>query len=311
MGTVATAAPFAERQLGLVTRTQLLDAGVKPKTVDEAVRTGVLLHQARGVYRLPGAPLTAPSRLLAEVLALGHGALLSHRTAAWLWGLAPAPVRHEVSVPRGRRRRSGPLIVHESRDLHLVVPGRIDGLPVTDVGRTVLDCASEPEFDLELLVDEARRRHGISRSLLPSVVVAHARAGRPGIDRLRRLVEEVELPASDFERLVTRWLAASGVPAWTFHHRLVVPTFGPVELDIAWPECRVALELEGADHRDRRLVHDRDTARQNALAADGWIVLRVTYRRWLQEPAAVLAEITSVLDGSSARPASPAPASLG
>lgn len=300
MRTLDAAAPIAERQLGLVTRSQLLDAGVRPDTADEAVRVGRLLRMERSVYRLPGAPATPTSRLLAKVLALGDGALLSHRSAAWLWGLGEAPARHEATVPRGRRRRCTDLIVHESTDLHLAMAGTVDGLPVTGVGRTLLDCAGDPSVDVQLLVDEARRRHRISRTLLPGVVLAHARPGRPGIEPLRAVVALDELPASDFERLATRWLDLHRVTGWTLHHRIVLDGFGPIELDLAWPALRVAVELEGADHRDRRAVHDRDTARQNALAAAGWTVLRVTYRRWLQEPTQVLAELAALLGPAAA-----------
>lgn len=295
MRTLDAAAPIAERQLGLVTRPQLLAAGVLPDTADEAVRTGRLVRLERNVYRLPGAPDVPDSRLLAKLLALGDGALLSHATAAWLWGIADPPRRHHATVPRGRRRRCTDLVVHEASDLHLAVPGLVDGLPVTGVGRTILDCAGDPGADVELLVDEARRKLGISRTLLPATLLQHARPGRTGVERLRRLVALDELPDSDFERLFGRWLRQHGVTGWSLHHRVVTPGFGPVELDLAWPGRRLAVELEGADHRDRRLVHDRDTARQNALAADGWIVLRVTYRRWLQEPTQVLAELTALL----------------
>lgn len=300
MRTLDAAAPIAEHQLGLVTRSQLIAAGVRPDTADEAVRTGRLRWMERNVYRLPGVPVGPHVRLLAKALALGPGALVSHSSAAWLWGLADPPRRHEATVPRGRRRRCTDLVVHESSDLHLAVPGTVEGLPVTGVGRTILDCAGDRRVDIELLVDEARRRHGISRTLLPAVLVAHARPGRSGVDRLRAVVATDELPASDFERLFARWLQPLDVPGWVLHHRSVVPGFGPVELDIAWPDLGVAVELEGGDHRDRRLVHDRDTARQNALAAADWIVLRVTYRRWLQEPGQVLAEIVALLSASVA-----------
>lgn len=296
MRTLDAAAPIAEHQLGLVTRQQLLAAGVLPDTADEAVRTGRLRRLERNVYRLPGAPERPATRLLAKVLALGDGALLSHATAAWLWDLAPPPRRYEVTVPRGRRRRCTDLIVHESTDLHLAVPGIVDGLPVTGVGRTILDCAGHSSTDVELLVDEARRQHGISRTLLPATLLAHARPGRSGIDRLRSVLATDELPASDFERLFVRWLIAQRVSGWELHHRIAVPGFGPVELDVAWPAQRVALELEGADHWDRRLVHDHDTVRQNALALAGWTILRLTYRRWLQEPTQVLGEIGALLE---------------
>lgn len=297
----AIATPFAERQFGLVARRQLLAAGLCASTVDAAVRRGHLVPTARGVYRLPGVPETAEVRLLARALSAGNGAMFSHRTAAWLWNLLDAPDRHELSVPRGRRPRSTGMRVHESTDLDLAIPGFVRGLPVTGVGRTILDCAADPTLDIVLLVDAARRHHDISRSLLPATVVAHARSGRLGIDRVRNLVLDVEVPHSDFERMVSRWLRDEGVRSWVLHHRIVVPGFGPVEIDFAWPDLLVALELEGADHRDRLTVHDNDTERQNWLTVAGFDVVRTTYRRWIRFPLQVLAELEAALAAAGSR----------
>jgi GNAT superfamily N-acetyltransferase len=288
-------APIAELQLGLVARRQLLRHGVPPTTIDSAVSSGRLRPVHRAVYRLPGAPDGADVRLLAAVLAAGPGAVASHGTAAWLWDLAEPPRKHEISVPRGRRVELPAVEVHESTDLDLAGTGRVRGIPVTGVGRTILDRAGDPACDVGLLVDAARRRHDISRSLLPYVLVTHARSGRRGIERLRSVLEVDGLPASDFERLFARFLEDCGVPGWVMHHRLVLPLFGPVEVDFAWPDRRIALELEGRDHVDRRGVHDRDTERQNHLVLAGWTVLRLTYRRWLRAPDAVLAELLDVL----------------
>ena len=159
---------IAERQLGLVAHRQLIEHHVPPSTIQTATASGRLLPMERGVSLVPGVPITAEVRLLAKVLSAGPGAVLSHRSAAWRWGLVDAPPSvPEVSVPRGRRPRTPGLVIHESTDLHLVIPGRIDGLPVTDIGRTILDCATGS--DVELLVDAARRKHHISRTLLPWV----------------------------------------------------------------------------------------------------------------------------------------------
>lgn len=295
MRPMARITPVAEQQLGLVARFQMLDRGVAPSTVDSLLEAGRLVPAARAVYRIPGSPDTSWSRLLAMVLACGPGALLSHRSAAWMWELADAPARHEVSVPRTRRLRARNLVVHESSDLDLAAPGLVHGIPVTGVGRTILDCATHPTVDVELLIDAARRVHHISRTLLPHVVVTHARSGRRGINRMRDLLEVDEMPHSDFERLVWRWLEANDVTGWVRHHCTVAPGHGAVEIDIAWPDLRIALELEGGDHVDRAGVHDNDTGRQNALVLDGWIVLRATYRRWLRHSDAVLREITTAL----------------
>ena len=302
---------IAETQLGLVAHRQLLEHHVPPSTIQTATASRRLLPMERGVSLVPGVPITAEVRLLAKLLSAGPGAVLSHRSAAWRWGLVDAPPSMpEISVPRGRRPRTPGLVVHESTDLHLVVAGTIDGLPITDVGRTILDCATV--CDVELLVDAARREHRISRTLLPWVVAEHARRGRPGIESLRRHLVLDELPHSDFERLVCRWLRRNGITGWRLHHRLVLPGHGPVEPDIAWADRRLALELEGADHRDRELVHDADTGRQNALLLAGWDVMRLTYRRWLRHTDRVLDELRAALARpapATQTPSSPAPTS--
>lgn len=302
MRLLSLAAPIAERQLGLVAHRQLLRAGATPATIHFATCAGHLLPLERGVSLVPGAPVTPDVRLLAKVLSAGGDAVLSHRSAAWLRGLLNEPPRpHEISVPRGRRPRTPGLRVHSSSDLDLVISGTVRGLPVTDVGRTILDCARFSDVDLDLMVDEARRKHRISRTLLPWVVAQHARPGRHGIERLRNHLTADELPHSNFERLVCRWLSHHGITGWHLHRHLVLDGFGPVEPDITWIEHRLILELEGADHRDRQLVHDHDTERQNALHLAGWAVLRVTYRRWLRNTDGVLAEIRAALEKARLR----------
>lgn len=303
MGLRTLAASIAERQLGLVARRQLVAGGIPDKTIDAAVWRGQLLPVRRGVYRLPGVPETPETRLLARTLAAGDGAQFSFRSAAWLWTLLDeAPRRHIISVPGDRRPRDVGATVHRSRDLHLAIPGTVRGVPVTGVGRTILDCAADPTIDVELLIDAAHRHHKISRTLLPATIVAHARQGRPGIRRLRDLVVDAEIPHSDFERLVGRWLRDEGIGRWVLHHRIVVPGFGPVELDYAWPDSRVALELEGADHRDRRAVHDNDTERQNWIVLAGFTVVRTTYRRWIRHTTRVRHEIEAALALAGQKP---------
>ncbi|HEX4902196.1 MAG TPA: hypothetical protein VFV42_05250 [Acidimicrobiales bacterium] len=300
MRSSACIAPIAEQQLGLVARHQLLDEGMSASTLDSILASGRLVPIERAVYRVPGAPETPWTRLLAKVLACGPGSMISHRSAAWLWELCDAPVRHEISVPRDRRLRRPDLVVHESTDLQLANPGTVHGVPVTGVGRTILDCAGDPGVDVELLIDAARRVHRISRTLLPHVAVTHARSGRRGINRLRSLLELDDLPHSDFERLVWRWLDDQGVTGWVRHHHLVLPGYGAVEVDVAWPDLCIALELEGGDHIDRSAVHDNDTWRQNRLVLGRWLIVRCTYRRWLREADAVLDEITGAIAVRSA-----------
>jgi hypothetical protein len=82
---------IAGRQVGIVTREQLLAACVSPTAIRRALRSGRVHSIHRGVYSavVPGL-LTEEGHLVAAVLAAGEGAILSRGTAAWRWRLIPA-----------------------------------------------------------------------------------------------------------------------------------------------------------------------------------------------------------------------------
>lgn len=102
-------------------RRQLLALGLGEDAIDHRLSNGRLLRLERGVYAVGHAELRREGRMLAVVLAAGDGAVLSHRSAAGLWGLRPsggsfveltAPGRGGVARRRGR-------ILHRSQDLPL------------------------------------------------------------------------------------------------------------------------------------------------------------------------------------------------
>src|SRR5918999_5246012 len=97
-------ARLAGSQHGVVTREQLLRVGIRPHQIDRRLRSGVLLREHRGVYRVGHRAPSLEARYLAAVRACGAGALLSGRAAGHLFGLlkgtAPAP---EVTAPTERR----------------------------------------------------------------------------------------------------------------------------------------------------------------------------------------------------------------
>ena len=94
---------LASEQHGIITRSQLLHAGVGPDTIKRWVNTGRLIALHRGVYALGHVPPSPHARTMAAVLACGPGAVLSQRSAAQLWGLitpwTPPPL-HAPSTPR-------------------------------------------------------------------------------------------------------------------------------------------------------------------------------------------------------------------
>jgi hypothetical protein len=97
-------ARLATRSHGVVTRAQLLSAGISPKAIRTRLNSGALIGKYPGVYRVGHRAPSLEVRYLAAVLACGEGAELSGRAAAYLWGLvrgrAPVP---EVTAPTERR----------------------------------------------------------------------------------------------------------------------------------------------------------------------------------------------------------------
>jgi hypothetical protein len=95
---------MASRAHGVVTRAELLCAGITAKEVRQRLEVGALIAVFPGVYRVGHTAPSSEAHYLAAVLACGEGALLSGRAAAHLWGLlkgpAPAP---EVTAPTERR----------------------------------------------------------------------------------------------------------------------------------------------------------------------------------------------------------------
>jgi hypothetical protein len=166
---------IASRQHGVVTRAQLLGAGISAEQIRRRVRSGALLREHRGVYRAGHRAPSVEARYLAAVFACGEDALLSGRAAAHLFGLlrggpAPAP---EVSTPMKRRvagvtvRRSN--IDPLDRTVHR-------GMRSTTVPRTLIDLAADLPLD-----DLARACHeaGVRYRTTPAHVAASSPGDRP------------------------------------------------------------------------------------------------------------------------------------
>jgi hypothetical protein len=191
------------------------------------------------------------------------------------------------------------VIVHTSTDLERCTRVIVDGVPTTDVARTLLDIGRFVA-DQRLLraIEWARRSDKTDWSSLISTLAHHARRGRPGIRRLRRVItanmDREEVTDSDFELLVLTLLSEAGLPTPVLHHRIYDGRRFVAEVDLAYPTHKIAIELDGAIHLDPE-VHERDLPRQNDLVLVGWTVLRFTYERFRAHPERVVAEIRAAL----------------
>src|SRR3954452_20323734 len=135
-------AELAGRQHGVVALWQLQGLGFGRGAIEWRIAHGRLHRLHLGVYAVGHRKLEWRGVLIAAVRAHGPDAVLSHRSAARLWGIRPDNRRDvDVTVPgRGVRRRPG-LHPHGVRKLDQRDVMRIDGILVTTLPRTLLDLA--------------------------------------------------------------------------------------------------------------------------------------------------------------------------
>jgi very-short-patch-repair endonuclease len=233
--------------------------------------------------------LTLQGRFLAAVVACGDRAVLSHRSAAALWGVLPeGGPRIDVTVPStsGRSRR-GAMIVHRSPlGAHEVT--RKDGIPVTTPARTVLDLAAVvSRRELERAIDEAAYLRLDLSGLEP-------RRGRRGGAAIARVLDEHRAGAtrtrSELEERVLALCRRAGLPAPEVNASVEGFT-----VDFAWRAQQLIVETDGWQAHGTRAAFERDRRRDARLTAAGWRVLRLTWRRLRDEPGEVGRELGLLL----------------
>ena len=234
---------------------------------------------------------------MAAVLACGSPALLSHRSAAALWGIRrTSRTRIDVLVPGESHRGPAGIDLHTSRRIHERDRAREDNIPVTSVARTLVDLTAlliQP--DLARTVEQAERLR-----LLDARRVIEACERRPGIRTapLLALLQETAEPHSIRSELERRFLdlcAAAGLPAPSLNAWME-----GYEIDVLWKKQRLIVELDGHEFHRTRQAFERDRARDAALQVAGFHVLRITHRRLGGEPQAVIADVRALL--ARARP---------
>jgi hypothetical protein len=279
---------------------ELLALGCSRHEVRRAVERGELRRAHPNVFCVAGAPPSWEQRLLIATLAGGSGTLASHRSAARLWRLDGSTAGiPEVVTPRHQRSWAPHLgRIHESTDLHLAGPTERWGIPCTGVVRTLVDLGAVVPFErVHQAVDDAVRRGLCSWDDALHGLAMHSRRGRRGVGALRAVLEESygrEVPDSYFNRLALRLITSSGLPSPVVEHtvRRADGSF-VARVDLAYPDLRIAIELDGRQHHLTARAFERDRARQNRLELEGWLVLRYTWRQYLSAPGGIVAEVAS------------------
>lgn len=294
---------LAAPQHGVVTRRQLLRAGLTPHQVKRRAATGRLRRLHRGVY-LAGSALSPHARKMAAALACGPGAVVSHRSAAELWGLlSPRGKRPPVDVtfPRIQRCRRRGVRSFRVRELPATDVTRVEGLPVTTVSRTIRDLAAraarpdrhstaDPR-DVEQALARAVRRDLVDPSrLLETIEGSPKRAGAPLLRSLLRKPSGPAFTRSTAEDFLLDLLERGGLPDPETNTKVVGHNVDAV----FWAE-KLVVEVDGFRFHSSRNRFEEDRRRDQELAAAGFRVLRVTWRQLTEEPHATLVLIAQTL----------------
>lgn len=245
-----------------------------------------------GVYAVGRPSLSRHGDYLAAVLTCGPKALLSHRSAAWLWGISRgAGSQIEITSPTPRKPRP-PILLHHSRVLQAQDRALVESIPVTSVARTLLDYAATVRFGL--LQRALERSEELKLFDLEAVDELLARtAGHPGHGRLRKALElyrPAPFTRSGLERRFLGLVEQSGMPK-------PVTGFNELgyELDVYWPTERLVVELDVYETHGSPAAFERDRLRQEDLLLAGVRMTRVTGPRLKREPKQVIERVRRLL----------------
>ena len=266
-------AELARRQHGTVARAQMLALGMGAGAIKHRLACDRLHEVHRGVYAVGHSVLSMRGRWMAAVLAAGPGAVLSHRSAAALWGLRRSEA---IEVTTERRCRLPGLLAHEGALPPDEVTTRA-GIPVTTVARTLLDLAAVlARHDVESAFHEAEYQHRTDLISLDALVAHYPR--RRGTATINRILDDARLTTgrtkSDLERDFLAFLDAHGLPRP--HRNVLIEGY---ECDCVWPEHRLIVELDSYSAHATRTRFESDRVRDRVLTLNGWRSIRVTYRQ--------------------------------
>lgn len=284
----------ASRQHGVVTRAQLIEAGVSQHRIAYRLESGLLTRVYRGVFA--AGPVRGPRALeFAAVLAAGAESFVSHRAAGVVLELLP-PRRAEAPVEISTRRDvriGGPgiRIVRVSRLESDEVMLR-NGLPLTTPARTIFDLAAVcSSRGLEQALATALRNRLVERKGIEALLDRYPR--RAGRGRLRALLTADGGPAftrSEAERRFLDLVRTAGLSRPSTN--VIVAGF---EVDFLWQEQRLIVEVDGREYHGGDHSFEGDRTRDGVLMAAGFRTMRVTWRQIANEPQALTARVAQAL----------------
>ena len=268
----AKAWALARVQHGVIARWQLIELGFSPAAIRHRISTGRLHPVARGVYAVGRPELSRYGRWMVAVLECGGGAVLSHESAAALWGIREYARRKiEISVPSSARRQRPGIHIHR-RSLAAGNFTTHHNIPVTTPVCTLIDLAARLGAEhTERAVNEADKLDLVDPEALREAL--DETDPRPGVRPLRKLLDHRTFTMTDSEN-EQRFLPIArkaGLP-----QPLTQRWVNGFRVDFFWPELQLIVETDGLRYHRTPAQQAKDALRDQTHAAAGFTPLRFT-----------------------------------
>jgi very-short-patch-repair endonuclease len=288
--------PWARRHHGLITRAAAAEAGVSTASWYRALAAVRLEMVQPGVARLWGSPRTREQRIAAAVLSVGGGAMASHRSAAYLWGVERPPDDPvDLVIPRDEPVPDLAGVVIHRLARHHIVPSSRHGIAVTDPLWMLCDLAAVDAGGVAAAVEHVVVA-GLARpTALRTLVERHALLEPAGTTTLRRVVlawSPGDKPAAGvLEPAMTKFLAEHGLPRAEFR-----PIIEGCRVDFWIVGTSVVVECDGWEfHVTSQAEFVRDRERDAVLKAAGYVVVRLTWEHITRRAGATARRIGAAI----------------
>ena len=263
----------------MLSTAELRECGLSRSAITTRRARGQLHQLYRGVWAVGHANPPYEGRMLAAVKACGPGAVLSHWSAAELWGFVDEEDRHPHVTVVGQATRSVPgVIAHRTAALDPRDRARHRGVPITAAPRTLLDLAAVAGS--EVARRAVRTAQGKRRVHVRQLLEIVDRLGpRRGSRRLALLIASGPAPTrSVLEDVTLQLLLDAGFAHPDVNKPLLIGGRRIVP-DFRWPEQRLILEADSRAWHDDPLAREDDAERQAFLEARGERVIRATWHQ--------------------------------
>ena len=287
-------AAIAGDAFGVVTRRELLEAGVSAREIEWRRRDGALIDEHRGTYRVGHGAPSVDATYMAAVRGCGQASLLAGLAAGYVYGLVRGSPPPPEVIALTERRVPG-VVTHRARRQPGADAAVFRGIPITTVARTLVDLAAVlSEDDLGWACHQAGIRYGTTPADVEPVL--KRRPASRGARKLRRIISgDVKVTASKLERVFLRRLRSAGLPLPETNRPA-----GGRRVDCRWPEHGLTVELDGYRYHRSRHAWEHDRRREREARARGDDFRRYTSGDVLEHPRLMMRELISFF--SAGRP---------